>query len=60
MSGVPSKCAIRTNAKHSSVELRLSIVKSPSAQWMVELYDYLKGKSDIIHNGFKEAGLLKL
>ena len=28
--------------------------------WMVDLYDYMKGKAEIIRNGFKEAGLLKL
>ena len=28
--------------------------------WMVDLYDYIKGKAEIICNGFKEAGLLKL
>ena len=53
--------AIRTNAKHSSVDLRLSIVKPLGAQWMVKLYAYLKGKPDIIRNRFKEVGgLLKL
>ena len=51
---------LEQNAKHSSVDLRLSIVKPLGAQWMVELYDYLKGKPDIIRYGFKEAGLLKL
>ena len=51
---------LEQNAKHSSVDICLSIVKPPGAQWMVELYAYLKGKPDIIRNGFKEAGLLKL
>ena len=51
---------LEQNAKYSSVDLRLSIVKPLGAQWMVELYAYLKGKPDIIRNGFKEAGLLKL
>ena len=51
---------LQQNAKQPSVDLRLSIVKLLGTQWMVELYDYLKGKPDIICNGFKEGGLLKL
>ena len=51
---------LEQNAKRSSVDFHLSIVKPLSTQWMVGLYDYLKGKPDIIRNGFKEAGLLKL
>ena len=52
---------LQQNAKPwPSVDLRLSIVKPLGAQWMVELYDNLKGKPNIIRNGFKEAGLLKL
>lgn len=41
-------------------DLRLSTVKPLGAQWMVDMYDYIKGKAEIIRNGFKEAGLLKL
>ena len=46
---------LEQNAKQSLVDLHLSIVKPLGAQWMVELYDYLKSKPDIICNGFKEA-----
>ena len=42
------------------IDLCLSTVKPVGAQWMVDLYDYIKGKAEIICNGFKEAGLLKL
>ena len=36
------------------------ISSSVGAQWMVDWYDHVKGKPEIIRNGFKEAGLLKL
>ena len=49
---------LQQNGKQSPIDLRLSIVKPLGAQWMVELYDYLKSKPDTIRNGFKEAGLL--
>ena len=39
------------------VDLRLSIVKPISARWLVNLYDYLVSKPDIIKNGFKGAGI---
>ena len=40
------------------VDLRLSVLKPLGARWMVELYDFLKSKPDIIRNGFKETGIL--
>jgi len=51
---------LQQNAKQSPIDLHLSIVKPLGAQLMVELYDYFKGRPDIIRNGFKEAGLLRL
>ena len=39
------------------VDLRLSIVKPIGAQWMIELYDYLKGNPSIITHGFKYVGI---
>ena len=39
------------------VDLRLSVMKPLGAKWLIELYDYMKGKPDIIKNGFKEAGI---
>ena len=44
---------LQQNTKESPIDLCLSIVKPLGAWWMVELHDYLKGKPDIIHNGFK-------
>ena len=39
------------------VDLRLNAVKPLGAKWMVELFDYLKSKPDIISNGFKKPGI---
>ena len=39
------------------VDLRLNVVKPLGAKWMVELFDYLKSKPDIISNGFKKSGI---
>ena len=41
-----------------AIDLRLSVMKSLGAKWLIELYDYLKSKPDTIKNGFKEAGIL--
>ena len=41
-----------------AIDLRLSVMKPLGAKWIIELYDYLKGKPDVIKNGFKEAGIL--
>ena len=40
------------------VDLRLhvSVVKPIGAQWMINLYDYLKGNPSIITHGFKHVG----
>jgi len=38
--------------------LRLSVIKPIGAQWMIELYYYLKDHPQIIINGFKEVGIL--
>ena len=39
------------------VDLRLSVVKPISAQWMIEFFDYMKAHPDIITNGFRHVGL---
>jgi hypothetical protein len=41
---------------NEAVDLWMSIVKSISARWLVNLYDYLVSKPDI-KNGFKGAGI---
>ena len=39
------------------IDLRMSIVKPLEAKWMVNLYDYLQSKPEIVHNGFRAAGI---
>ena len=41
----------------SAVDLRLNVVKPLGAQWMIQLYDYLKLHPEVIKNGFKGAGI---
>ena len=43
-----------------SFDLRLSVVKPIGAQWMICLYDYLKGKPTIFTHGFKQEGIFGL
>ena len=31
------------------------VVKPEGARWMISMYDYLKGKPEIISNGFKDC-----
>ena len=35
------------------IDLKLSKIKSIWANWMIQLYDYFKARSEIIINGFK-------
>ena len=39
------------------VDMRLSIMKPLTAQWMIELHQYLVSNPHIIINGFKGAGI---
>ena len=41
------------------IDLRLSVVKPLGAKWLVDLYDHMKTKPEIIRNGIKEAGILE-
>ena len=40
------------------VDLRLSVVKPLGAQWMIQLYEYMKSKPDIVQNGFRAVGII--
>ena len=35
-----------------------SIVKPLGAKWMVNFYNYIQTKPDVVQNGFREAGIL--
>ena len=41
-----------------TVDLQMSVVKSLGAQWLIEMYDYMKSRPDIISNGFRDAGII--
>ena len=40
-------------------DLHLSRVKPLGVKWLVDLYDYMKTKPEIIRNEFKEIGILE-
>lgn len=40
------------------VDLRLSVVKPLGAKWIVNFYNYIQTKPDVVQNGFREAGIL--
>ena len=42
------------------VDLHLSIVKPLDTKWLMEMYDHFKGNPQIIRNGFRKSGLLKI
>ena len=39
------------------MDLRLSVMKPISAEWMVQRYHYLVAHPDLTINGFKAAGI---
>ena len=40
------------------VNFRLSTIKPLHAQWLIDAYDYIKSRPQIVINGFKAAGIL--
>ena len=41
-------------SEKSAIDTRASVVKPLGAEWMKALFDYFKGRPEIIQNGFKE------
>ena len=41
------------------IDLKLTAIKPLSTSWLVSLNNYLKSKSNLIRNGFKEAGIIE-
>ena len=39
------------------VSLNLSEIKPLHAKWIYEMYEYLRGRSDLVLNGFESAGI---
>ena len=46
--------------KRNCVDLKLSVVKPLSAQWMIKMYDYLKAKPDIVLSDFRNVGIFSV
>ena len=40
------------------VDVRVSVVKPLHAKWIVQYYDYARGKPQLIINGWKESGIM--
>ena len=46
------------NASIVQVDMRTIVMKELGVKWLSELYDYLRGRPEILVNGFKEAGIV--
>ena len=43
---------------HKPVDFRLAVVKPLSAHWIMAAFANVKGKPDLVKNGFHEAGIM--
>ena len=41
------------------VEMGMAIMKELGAQWLVSFYDYICSHTELVRNGFKEAGIIE-
>ena len=46
------------NSSLTPVDMRLSTIKPVHATWLIEAYNYIKSRPEIVINGFKAAGIL--
>lgn len=53
-------CNQLENKTEEPVDMRISILKPVSAQWLVELYEYFKSNPKFIINGFRAAGIVDI
>ena len=53
-------CQQLINQEESTVDLRLSVVKPLAAKWMIQFFDYIKTKPEIVINGFSGAGIVSM
>jgi hypothetical protein len=51
-------CSNLDAGEDTFVDLRMSIVKNLGAHWLIDLYDHLSSKPDIIINGFRGSRIL--
>ena len=42
------------------VPMQLSIMKPIGAKWMMDLYDYIKSKPELVINGFRNVGVVDI
>ena len=49
---------LNSGASDVAVDLKMSIMKPLGAMWLMEMYDHLLTKPEIIINGFKGSGIL--
>ena len=40
--------------------MQLSIMKPIGAKWMMDLYDYIKSKPELVINGFRNVGIVDI
>ena len=49
---------LQKHEERKPVDLRINVIKPLSSRWVVSTCEYIKGKPEIIKNGFKEAGII--
>lgn len=42
---------------HVKVDLLLTVMKPLGAKWITKMYDNIRGKKELVFNGFKESGI---
>ena len=42
------------------VPMQLSIMKPKGVKWMMDLYDYIKSKPELVINGFRNVGIVDI
>lgn len=40
------------------IDLSLSVMKLLGAKWITKMFDYIRGRKELIFNGFKESGIV--
>ena len=53
----PCKKISEGKADDQLVDLRMGVVKPLSVCWLIDMYDHMKSKSEIITNGFRGSSI---
>lgn len=51
---------LKGGSQRNSVDLRLSVVKPLSAKWMMNMFNYIKARPEIIVGGFRNSGIFSV